>query len=234
MDAVMKTIIDNQITKVCCEHLSGSTYPTAPIQVGTHASLLSASAFLRVGGGVNSDADGRLNISTPERGSRRARLWELPTSVHCSVIGVCFPINALRRLVAKHYGEPCTVSDYELHSAVVRACSVREPLIDLVQRDLDKRYQMTIKRFQSAITDDAVVTLWQTAASTEKGTGDLAGALWASLTHPRANDALRTYIGHEIHMIQHQLGGDVRRDVKVINEIKKISAQRAAELDIAR
>lgn len=234
MDVAMNTIIHDQIAKVCCEHLSGSAYRAAPIQVDTHASLPSALALQRVGGVINADADALPNISAPERGLRRARLWELPTGLHCSVIGVCFPINALRRLVAKHYGGPCTVSDYELHSAVVSACSVREPLIDLVQRDLDKRYQMTINRFQSAITDDAVATLWQTAALGEKGAGDLAGALWASLTHPRANDALRAYIGHEIHMIQHQLGGDVRRDVKVLAEIKKISAQRAAELDIAR
>ena len=65
--------------------------------------------------------------------SRRTRLWELPTEMHCSVIGVCFSIDALRRLVVKHYKAPCIVGDYEVHAVVVQACGARTPLIELVQ-----------------------------------------------------------------------------------------------------
>jgi Uncharacterized protein conserved in bacteria (DUF2325) len=232
---IFNATMQQQIGALCCDH-AGSPYAGAPIEISVDDPNLAALSFQDIGEDLpNNSAEATTsNVADITPGSRRLRIWELPPGLHCSIIGVCMPIDFLRRLVAKFYGGPCIVGDYEVHSAVVRACGSREPLIDLVQRELDTRYQMAIKRFQSAKSEDAVAALWDAAVAGDEGAPGLAGALWASLTHPRGNDALRTYIGHEIHMIQHQLGGDVRRDVKALDEIKKVSAQRAVELDVAR
>lgn len=232
---IFNATMQQQIGALCCDH-AGSPYAGAPIEISVDDPNLAVLSFQDVGelSSINSPEASATNVADITPGSRRLRIWELPPGLHCSIIGVCIPIDSLRRLVAKFYGGPCIVGDYEKHSAVVRACASREPLIDLVQRELDTRYQIAIKRFQAAKSDDAIAALWDAAVLGNEGAVGLAGALWASLTHPRGNDALRTYIGHEIHMIQHQLGGDVRRDVNALAEVKKISAQRLAELDTAR
>ena len=54
-------------------------------------------------------------------GSRRRRLWELPKSAHCPVIGVCLPLGLLRRLVNLRQ-EPFQVGSFE--QAVTRSPSV--------------------------------------------------------------------------------------------------------------
>jgi hypothetical protein len=231
----VNSTMEQQIGALCCDH-AGSAYAGAPIEISVDTPNLAVLSFHNIGedSSNNLSEASTANVSDITPGSRRLRIWELPPGLHCSIIGVCLPIDSLRRLVAKFYGGPCIVGDYEVHSAVVRACSSREPLIDVVQRELDTRYQIAIKRFQTAKTDEAIAALWDAAVTGGEGAVGLAGALWAALTHPRGNDALRAYIGHEIHMIQHQLGGDVRRDVNALAEVKKISARRLAELDTAR
>lgn len=166
--------------------------------------------------------------------SRRTRLWELPIELHCSIIGVCFSIEALRRLVVKQYKSPCICGDYEVHSVVVQACSTRTPLIELVQRELDRNFQRQIKQFLSAKSDASVAQLWRSAISGEDENTSLAGALWASLTHPRADRALMTQIGHDIHMIQHRVGGETRRHTQALTQARHLNVQRLAELEAAR
>lgn len=166
--------------------------------------------------------------------SRRTRLWELPIELHCSIIGVCFSIEALRRLVVKHYKSPCIVGNYEVHSVVVQACSSRTPLIELVQRELDRNFLKQIKQFLVAKSDGAVAQLWRSAISGEDETTSLAGALWASVTHPRADKAVMTQIGHDIHMIQHRVGTDARRDTQALTQAKLLNTERLAALEAAR
>ena len=55
-------------------------------------------------------------------GSRRQRLWDLPGAAHCPVVGVCLPIQALRRLVDKLNGPRAQADDYALHCSVVADC----------------------------------------------------------------------------------------------------------------
>ncbi len=174
------------------------------------------------------------NLTSGLQGSRRVRLWELPTDLHCSVIGVCLPIDALRRLVAKHYGGPCIVGDYEVHSVVVHACKSRTPLVELVQRELERCYLAQVKQFQLAKSDTAVNAMWVSASADGPSTGGLAGALWASLTHPRTDDVLRTKIGHDIHMIQHQVGAQARRSAMELTQARQLNAECVADLETTR
>ncbi len=143
-------------------------------------------------------------------------------------------IESLRRLVAKHYGSPCVVSDYDVHSVVVQACRSRHSLIELVQKELDRRYHQHIKQFQLAKTTDAVAALWRATVADGNVQENLTGAVWASLTHPRADNVLRTQISQDIHMIQHSVGDFVRRDAKALAQAQKTNTELQGELDSAR
>jgi uncharacterized coiled-coil protein SlyX len=135
-------------------------------------------------------------------GSRRRRLWDLGGHAHCPVIGVCLPLPAMRRLARKVMdGEPVT-DDYELHCGMVADCKRRTPMAEAVQRELDRRFLLPLRRAAARKTEEALAGWWQ-----EQGTSkDLPGALWATLTHPRCTDALEHHVLGQVHMIQHQVG----------------------------
>lgn len=72
----------------------------------------------------------------PSTGSRRRRLWELAHQCHCPVIGVCLPLDTLRRLVSKALGGRALADDYEVHVGAVAECGHRNRLSELLQHEL--------------------------------------------------------------------------------------------------
>lgn len=158
-----------------------------------------------------------LSLTPPgPSGSRRRRLWELPKTAHCPVIGVCLPLALLRRLVNKCVGGQAQADDYELHVGAVGECASRSRLSELLQRELDQRYAATIGRFRAARSNGAVAALWIDAVTA----GDVAGALWASLTHPRCDVPLQETICRDMHMLQHQAGAAVRFDLRRLHVLQ--------------
>jgi len=157
------------------------------------------------------------NQKSAAHGSRRRRIWELPHQCHCSVVGVCFPLLTLRQLVNKAMGCKAAEDDYELHVGTVAECSKRNRLSELLQKDLDVRYARSVQTFKSAKNTGSVTELWTAAVQR----GDLPGALWATLTHPRCDDALQEVVLRDMHMLQHQAGAASRVDMARFNEMVK-------------
>ena len=141
-------------------------------------------------------------------GSRRRRLWELAERLHCPVIGVCLSAEAIRRLLSRAHPEHSALADYDCHSACVNAASRRTPLTELLQDALERKHRLAIARFRQARERSALVAQWQAA----KTCGDIAGALWAMVTHPRFDAQLEETVYRDVHMIQHQAGAAERVD----------------------
>jgi hypothetical protein len=168
-----------------------------------------------------------LSLAPPEpQGSRRRRLWDLPDNTHCPLIGVCLPMPALRRLISKALGSRPIADDYEFHVAAVAECSRRRPISELLQRELDRRYAPTLRRFAQAKTSAALALLWQEALA---GPG-VAGALWATLSHPRCDTDLRERVCRAIHMFQHQVGACNRADLQRLDQLQDENAVLIREL----
>lgn len=146
--------------------------------------------------------------STQPQGSRRRRLWQLPMECHCPVIGVCFPLLRLRQLVRKALGNTPVADDYEIHLGAVAECARRSRLTELLHKDLEARFASQIRVFHQAKDAQAVAQLWAQAVHQ----GDVSGAFWAALTHPRCDDTLQEVLLRDMHMLQHQAGAAVRVD----------------------
>lgn len=159
-------------------------------------------------------------------GSRRRRLWELPTNCHCPIVGVCLSLGQLRRLVDKVAVVPVQGDDYDVHVWAVHECARRNALSELLQRSLDERFAAVVKRFRTARDGAAVTSLWKQAMEQ----GDVAGAFWAALTHPRTELQRLEAIVRDMHMIQHQAGAAVRVDLGRFVALQKQTAALAAEL----
>lgn len=145
----------------------------------------------------------------PPSGSRRRRLWELDRAAHCPVVGVCLPMPALRRLVDKALGGSAVADDYALHCGVVTDSKLRSPVAEAVQRELDRRYRVPLRHAALAKSTEALALWWDTALAQR----DVAGAFWATLTHPRCNEALTHRVLGQMHMLQHQAGMAARVDL---------------------
>lgn len=155
------------------------------------------------------------NTSDTAQGSRRRRLWDLPHECHCPVIGVCLPLATLRRIVNKSLNGKTVADDYEIHVGAISDCGRRNRLSEALQQELEQRYARTIQLFRAAKTTAAVTRLWLDAIDQ----GDVAGAFWAALTHPRCDSNLQDGLCRDMHMLQHQAGASVRIDVSRFNAL---------------
>lgn len=145
--------------------------------------------------------------------SRRRRLWELGHACHCPLVGVGFPLGVLRKLVDKVTSGKVLADDYEVHVGAVTECGHRNRLSEALQKELERRYAAVLLRFRAAKTTAQVAAMWRTAVAN----GDVAGAFWAGLTHPRCNAELEEQMCRDLHMVQHQAGACVRADITKFN-----------------
>lgn len=153
----------------------------------------------------------------PPVGSRRKRLWELPAQCHCPLIGVCLPLDLMRRVLSKVLAGGTVADDYELHVGVVSQCGARNLISEAMQRELERRHVRVIRQFQQAKSSDAVRALWRDAVQA----GDASGALWAALSHPRCDTELLEDVCRDIHMIQHQAGATQRADLNRLDALAR-------------
>ncbi|MTV39451.1 DUF2325 domain-containing protein [Duganella radicis] len=141
--------------------------------------------------------------------SRRRRLWELGHACHCPLVGVGFPLGVLRKLVDKATNGTVVADDYEVHVGAVTECATRNRLSEALQKELERRYAGVLLRFRNAKSTGQVAALWRAAVNN----GDVAGAFWAGLTHPRCTPELEEQMCRDLHMVQHQAGACVRADI---------------------
>lgn len=148
-------------------------------------------------------------------GSRRRRLWELQSHAHCPVVGACQPIPVPRRRLDKLPGGHAPADDDALHCRVITECRHRSPAAESVQRELERRCATALREAAKARTGEALAAWWQQACV---GT-DLAGALWATLSHARCNTALEARVLSDVHMLLHQVGMARRADLHQFNAL---------------
>ncbi|TQK10663.1 DUF2325 domain-containing protein [Herbaspirillum sp. SJZ107] len=163
-------------------------------------------------------------------GSRRRRLWELPTNCHCPLIGVCLPLAMLRRLVNKLLVRPLEGDDYDVHVWAVHECASRNRMAELLQRTLDERFATVLRQFRGLRDAAALHAAWRQAVER----GDVAGPFWATLTHPRCDLAMIENVVRDMHMIQHQAGASTRVDLGRFAELQKQNAGISRELEQTR
>ncbi|KQQ88085.1 DUF2325 domain-containing protein [Massilia sp. Leaf139] len=158
--------------------------------------------------------------------SRRRRLWELPHTCHCPLIGVGLSMQGLRRLAEKVVGEQLEHDDYELHVGVVNECMGRKTLSEALQKEFERRYAAEVARFHKARTTAEVQALWNAAVAA----GNVAGAFWAGLTHARCTPELEERMTRDIHMVQHQAGAGARVDMDKYQALLAENARLGREL----
>lgn len=157
--------------------------------------------------------------------TRRKKLWELPVETYCTVLGTCFTVSRLRQLIVrryrqKHKGGYSSVedisqySDYELHVDACHVSRTKNPLAVDLQKDMDVRYAAEVSRCRKHTRSDDLLGIWQQALSR----GDVAGYIWALLTHPSNTAVLTDQICRDMHMLQHHMQPQMVYDREKVEE----------------
>jgi hypothetical protein len=165
---------------------------------------------------------------TPARvGSLRPKIWELSPNAHCPVIGVCLPLMRLQMLLGKAGHQVAGMGHYEQHLVAVGECRKHSRLAEIVQKDLDRQFQLTLQSFKGVKETSELLARWQQARTASHW----AGVFWAILTHPRANALLCDEILGDVHMLQHQVGMASRHDQQEALRVRQ--AQEALQAQLA-
>ena len=140
-----------------------------------------------------------------------ARLHDLPSHLMCSVIGTCLGLGTLRKLVARFVDiDRERATDLEIHHAAVELATAGEAGAKNLHKALDDHHAATIRRFRGAGSEAALEAMWREALQS----GEVPGAYWAVLTHPRATTDLRARAFGEVHMLSHLVGAANRADIR--------------------
>ena len=170
---------------------------------------------------------------TPVIKTSRHKLWDLPDHLLCPIIGTCFEVVELRRLVRKlsghNHASPLTAdaSDYEIHVGFVSTAGSKNAFSLAAHKALDKKHAAHVRRFGKARTSQQLDTMWQDALVS----GEVPGGFWALLTHPKCNRYLRDRAREEVHMLSHQIGAGQRADLKRLAETQSELANLKQDFD---
>lgn len=155
--------------------------------------------------------------TAPEFGpSRRTKIWEFNTNLHCSIIGTCLSTVELRQILKKLGLAPPDSTDHDLHGTAVTLAARHDGAAKLLNKALDNRHRLAITQFAKADTEESLRGLWQDALRR----GEIPGAYWAALTHPAATPSILRDAFGDVHMLSHLVGAANRADIRRLCQLE--------------
>ncbi len=159
---------------------------------------------------------------------RRRKIWELSSTLHCSVVGTCLSAAEIRQLLIRlKSADAETASDHDLHGQGVLLARQRDIGGKLLNKALDRRHHLAINQFAKARSEAALRALWRDAVKR----GDIPGAYWAVLTHPDCSDELVRVVFGEVHMLSHLVGAANRADIRRLHQLEQENAELVAKVE---
>ena len=161
-------------------------------------------------------------VATDAKG-RRSKIWDIASSLHCSIIGTCLTAAELRQYFARLGDTDArTASDNILHGRGVRSAGKRDLVGKLLNKMLDNRHEASIRRFAKASNAAQVRELWLEAFEQ----GNIPGGYWALLTHPATDRTLVEDAFGQVHMLSHMVGSSNRIDITRLRTLERELGER--------
>lgn len=159
---------------------------------------------------------------------QRARVFELSSHFHCSIVGTCLTTAEVRHLLGKLGVQGvAALSEHEVHGRGVQLASLRDFGGRLLNKTLDRKHRAFVSSFARAETAGAVLDLWADALKN----GEIPGAYWAAMTHPATSDDVLRRIFEDVHMLSHLVGAANRADIRRLRELETSNAELAAKAE---
>ncbi|TWA70191.1 uncharacterized protein DUF2325 [Azospirillum brasilense] len=153
--------------------------------------------------------------------TRRFRLWDLDTELHCAIVGTCLSLAELRAFVRKTdlCADPAA-DDHHLHNLVVSTVSTDPWVAKLLHKAMDRKFAATLRRYSHLRTSGSVEDMWRN----DFARGEIPGAYWAVMTHGHTDQELRYRVYADVHMLSHLVGASNRADIKRLHALEQENA----------
>ena len=157
----------------------------------------------------------------------RKKLWQLDSSLHCSVIGTCLSMEELMRFHQKFkLDTDIAETDYELHRYFVHTVNQNNYQSKHISKYLDKKYSVAVRQVSKIKSNEQLATLWDEAVTN----GDIAAAYWALITSPHISEPLNDRVYGEVHMLSHLSGSTTRIDMQQRYQLQQASQKYRQQL----
>lgn len=157
---------------------------------------------------------------TPVRTQRR-KLWELEEKYHCPVVGTCLSLEELKKIARQAGFAGREVEPYRLHVEAVSISIKRNESAQAMHKLMERKFRLFIARFEQAKSDAEVRALWRQHLDR----GEVAGALWAAITHKAASVETRNIVYGDLHMLSHQVGAGQAADLRRLAYLERENAE---------
>ncbi len=148
---------------------------------------------------------------------RRLKLWELDEKHHCPVIGTCLSLDELKRITRKGGFAGKRFDPYRLHVEAVSISCSRNPASEAMHKLLERKFSLDVGRFNRVHTDAEVLALWKWHLDR----GEVAGPMWAVLTHKAASRETCNGVYADVHMLSHQVGAGQAADLRRLERLQQ-------------
>lgn len=164
--------------------------------------------------------------------THRRKLWELEEKHHCPVVGTCLSLDEIKKVAHKAGFAGGAVDAYRLHVEAVSVSLTRNAASEVMHKLMDRKFSLHLSRFEQARSDAEVRALWKQHLDR----GEVAGALWAAITHKAASVETRNALHGDIHMLSHQVGAGQAADLRRLGYLERENAElkREARRDAER
>lgn len=161
---------------------------------------------------------------------KRAKLWTLPAKYHCPVIGTCLSMGELVKFARQFAFGVSLRDEFSMHVETVSRAGTRNEVSETLHKHLDRKYQACLSRFAQQKTDAAVLAFWQG----HYARGEVAEAMWATLTHEAVSDDTRHRVYADVHMLSHQVGAGQASDTRRLAYLERDNAETKTILERER
>lgn len=149
--------------------------------------------------------------------AKRSKIWELKEANRCTIVGTCLSLDELVNFAQRYHFGASLNDTFSLHIEVIDRTAARNSVSEAIQKHLDLKYQISLSRFKSAKTDAEVLNLWKKCFAH----GDIAGALWAALTHEQVSSEAIGEIYSDIYRHSHQMGAGQATNTRRLAQLEK-------------
>jgi hypothetical protein len=148
---------------------------------------------------------------------RRLKLWELEDKYHCPVVGTCLKLDEIKKIARKGGFGGADFDEYRVHVEAVSISCARNPAAEAMHKLLDRKFDVHLRRFEKARDAAEVRALWKQHLEQ----GEVAGAMWAALTHKHGDKDSRQVVYADVHMLSHQIGAGQAADLRRLEWLER-------------
>ena len=149
--------------------------------------------------------------------TRRAKLWEIEGSFHCSIVGTCLSMRDLKKIATKaRIRFPDDFTDYLIHGAFVKSAGTDSIVSRLMNKFLDKKHKNAIIACKKLDKLDDLRDHWRSALKS----GAVPGTFWAIMSHQAVTSELTSEMFGDVHMLSHLVGAANRADLQQLETLQ--------------